>query len=157
MACPLLLENSSLVYVLSYWKTAGCCNRDSLIMGYRYYSRVISAVGGAAAFRRLSAEGGHRKGAEVGQNFWPRRPRPTTTTTTTNHPPIEISGMEPLYRKMMNMKNVQNFFPDMMGQKFLAYDRKFCHFLVKFRILAPNTLLEGKWSICKRCGFFFWI
>ena len=43
-------------------------------------------------------------------------------------PPIEISGMEPLYRKMMNMKNVQNFIPDMMGQKFLASDRNFCHF-----------------------------
>ena len=42
--------------------------------------------------------------------------------------PIEISGMEPFYRKMMNMKNVQNFFPDMLGQKFLAYGRNFCHF-----------------------------
>ena len=59
---------------------------------------------------------------------WAKIFDPDDDDTQKTTPPIEISGMEPLYRKMMNMKNVQNFIPDMMGQKFLAYGRNFCHF-----------------------------
>ena len=95
--------------------TGRYCYRSSEVIENTQYVVVpfalISAVGGAAAFRRLSAEGGHRKGGQVGQTFDPDDADDEYQKTTA----IEISGMEPLYRKMMNMKNVQNFFPDMMG------------------------------------------
>ena len=107
----------------------------------------ISAVGGAAAFRRLSAEGGHGKGGPVGQIF----DYATTSTTkpTTKPPSLEISGMEPL--SIQKNDEYENFF-------LIWRDGNFWHMtelsaiFSEFRILAPKRLLKGKWSMYKRCG-----
>ena len=57
----------------------------------------------------------------------------------------------------MNALYVQNFFSDILSQKFPGSMRNFCQITSHFFILTPSGAHMEKWWIWKRCGMKFWI